>query len=368
MEDKHCISKVITYDATMTTLFRWILFSTLVRVAAITLAVVILFMVGESIDKSRYLGQGLDVGLLTEYLILKVPFMISEFMPVIVLIAVAIYILEMSHHHELVALRAAGISFVRLLMPLLSTGALAGLFMFAVGEWVEPVVNKRLNYIEQVHIQKKHNLKQGVQWMSDGNDLLRLMPLTPPYFSVLLIQRDGQGRWQQSLNASKGMYRQGQWHLEDVYVSQRNLDTGFSTQYREHMVIPFSLGPETIAAPSPRDMRWLELYQYERVLAHAGLSSSEYLYQLQRKLAAPLSCLIMVILAYSLCSSMGERTGANTKGIIAVIVIGLTFYVVSSAIRVYVIGEAIPVVFGAWLPNILFLGVAVYLLLAKEGY
>jgi len=352
----------------MTVLFRWLFISTLMRIAVITLAIMLIFMMAESIDKAGHLGKGLTLQLLFEYLVLKVPFMISELMPIIVLIGVAVYVLELSHNNELAALRAAGLAFSKLLQPLLAAGVLVGVLMFAVGEWIEPVVNKRLAYIERVHIAKKVALEQGVQWMTEGKRFIRIMPLMPPFFSVLMIQKDNQGLWQERVDASKGYYDQGEWLLENVYVSQANSHGGFTTSFHDTWRVASKLSPKTVATPDPRDMKWMELYAFEKALAAAGLESKAYLFQLQRKLALPLSCLIMVILAYSLCSSMGARAGANVKGVALAISIGLLFYVLGSAIKVYVIGGDLPVVYGVWLPNILFLGVAGYLLLKKEGY
>ncbi|HIP07450.1 MAG TPA: LptF/LptG family permease, partial [Mariprofundaceae bacterium] len=101
----------------MTVLFRWLFLTTLSRIAVITVAVILIFMLAESIDKSRLVGNGLTLEILAEYLLLKVPFMISELMPVVVLIGVSIYMLELSRNHELVALRAAGITFLKLIQP-----------------------------------------------------------------------------------------------------------------------------------------------------------------------------------------------------------------------------------------------------------
>ena len=352
----------------MTVLFRWLFFSSLARIVAIAIAVILIFMLGESIDKARYLGDGMDVPLLAEYLILKSPFMISELMPVIVLIGVSIYILEVSHHHELVALQAAGITFVSILKPLLAAGAVFGALMFAAGEWLEPMVNHRLSYIERVNIDKEEVLQQGVQWLHEGDTFMRLTPLTQHYFSMLMVKRDEQGLWQERVDASKSSYADGQWHLEQVYLSKPNANNGFSTQYYPELQLASELSPQTVAAPDPRDMHWLELYRFEKALSGAGLESGSYLYRLHRKLAAPLSCLIMIILAYSLCASMGERVGAKSKGLLLAITTGVLYYVISSAIEVLATGGELPVVYAVWLPNILFLGLSGYLLLKKEGY
>jgi len=78
----------------MGVLFRWIFASSLLRVLAISIGVTLLFMVAESFAKMGLLGKTMTASTLAEYLLLKVPFMLTDFMPVIVLIGSAIYMTE----------------------------------------------------------------------------------------------------------------------------------------------------------------------------------------------------------------------------------------------------------------------------------
>jgi len=350
----------------MTVLFRWMFVSSLLRTIAITIAIVAIFMIAESFDKARALGNGMTMALLAEYLLLKIPFMISDFMPVIVLIATAVYMTEISHHHELAAMRAAGIAMPTLLKPLLAAAACAALFTFAMSEWVEPITNERLSYIERVHIQKKSPIQHGTQWLRDKQQMFRLKPLRDGYFSMMILKVDKKGTWLGRIDAKKAHYKQGMWHLEHVSVNTPNKALGIQVQTLEKLDIVSSVGPETAAAPSPRDMQWLELYDFTHVLMHAGLDADEYVFQLHKKLTAPLACLIMVILAYSLCGHMGSRVAANSKGLLFAVVLGLIFYIFSTVL--VVLGSQLPIIYAAWWPNIMFLGIAGYLLLHREGY
>jgi len=262
-------------------------------------------------------------------------------------------------------MRAAGIAMPVLLKPLLAAAACSALFTFAMSEWVEPITNERLAYIERVHIQKKSPMQYGTQWLRDEQQMFRLKPLRDGYFSMMILKVDEQGTWLERTDAKKAYYKQGVWHLEQVSVNTPKA-MGIQIKTLKQLDIVSSVGPETVAAPSPRDMQWLELYDFTHVLMHAGLDADEYVFQLHKKLAAPLACLIMVILAYSLCGNMGSRIAANSKGLLFAVVLGLLFYIFSTVI--VVLGSQLPVIYAAWWPNIMFLGIAGYLLLHKEGY
>ncbi|MCF6208688.1 MAG: LptF/LptG family permease, partial [Ghiorsea sp.] len=302
----------------MTVLFRWIFVSSLMRIVAIALGIILLFMVAESFGKAALIGKTMTVSLLFEYLMLKIPFMVADFLPVIVLLGAAIYMTEISHHHELVALRSAGISMRYILTPLLAVAACVGFFTFAMSEWVEPSTNIRLDEMERTLVEGKKPVQlHGEQWLKDGQRFFRIQPLQGKYFSFMMLETDEQGQWQGRTDASKAYYAQGAWHLEKVFVSRPDASKGMKMQTLENLSIQTIISPATAEPPKPRDMQLLELYRFTESLADAGLDASDYEYQLHKKVAAPLACLIMVILAYSLCGNMGSRIAANSKGLLA---------------------------------------------------
>ncbi|GAV20705.1 lipopolysaccharide export system permease protein [Mariprofundus micogutta] len=331
-------------------------------------ALLAIYVIIESFDKARYLGHGLTTQLLIEYLLLKAPFLISEFMPIIVLIGASVYLVELSRHHEMVAIRAAGLGINKLLTPLLTVALLAAMFSFIIGEWVTPVTNQRLDTIEQVHIQKKEDGKHGVQWLKDGQRFFRLTPLANHQFALMMLETNTQGAWLKRVDAARATYAKRQWHLMDAHVSSPSLEQGMLLEHLDEMNISSAIGPETAEPPKPRHMQVAELNRYINNLNHAGLSSSSYTYALHRKFSAPLACLLMVILAAALCLNTGSRSGKASWGIVAAISLGLTFYVVGNAGHLLANSDRMPAAYAAWLPSIAFGGLALFLLLRREGH
>jgi len=352
----------------MPVLFRWIFAGCLKRALGTLGALLAIYAIIEAFDKARYLGHGLNASLLIEYLLLKCPFMISEFMPIIVLIAASIYLIELSRHQEVIAIRAAGLGINKLLTPLLAVAVLASAFSFIIGEWITPATNKRLDVIEQVHIQHKKPASHGVQWLKDGHRFFRLTPLDANQYSLILLETDAQGGWKKRMDAARARFSDGVWQLSDVYVSTPTASKTMQMQHLESTNIPSSVGPQTAELPKPRHMHFLELNRYIRELRHAGLSSSSYNFSLHRKLAAPIACLLMVILAAALCMQSNNRSGRASWGMIASISLGLIFYVMGNASSLLAGGERLPAAYAAWLPNLVFGGLSLYLLLQREGY
>ena len=351
----------------MPVLFRWIFYGAISRALGIMLSLMAVFFIIEAFDKARYLGQGLRTGLLIEYMALKMPFMIGEFMPIILLLAATMYLTELSRHNELVIMRAAGLGVDKVLIPLLFVAGIASVSSFILGEWVTPITNQRLDMIERVHIQQKPDVRQGTQWLKEQQRFFRLQPLGNDVFQLIMLETDSKGGWLRRMDAAKARYVEDHWQLSDINISQPDA-SGLRIRHVDSLNIPASVGPETTDPPKPRHMSFLELRKYAHDLDYAGLSAGSFSFALHRKLAAPFACLVMVLLATALCIHLGSRTAAASWGIVAAVGLGLAFYVLGNTSGLFSAGERLPAAFAAWLPNLVFTGIAGFLLLHREGH
>ncbi len=331
------------------------------------LVVLGIFIIVELFDKSRLLGHGMDAAILTEYLLLKLPYMASQLMPIIVLLGLSIYLTELSHHQEIAALRAAGVGLGKILQPLLAIAWCAMIVGFTINEWVTPITNQRLDTIERVNVHHRAANQYDVQWLRDGDRMIRLKPLGEQSFAMMVLQTDAQGRWLQRMDASKAIYTDGQWQLTDVHISEPDDQEGMLLRHTKHIVFTSAAGPNAADPPKASHMRLFELINYIQLLQQAGMSNGSYVFTLQQKLTAPLSCLIMAILAVALCMNMGSRLAANSLGLAASIGVGLSFYVLSNASSMLAGGDRLPPAYAAWLPILFFGGIAGFLLMHREG-
>ncbi|MDQ6967559.1 MAG: LptF/LptG family permease [Mariprofundaceae bacterium] len=351
----------------MSILFRWMFYGCLSRATGTMLALLAVFLIIEVFDKSRYLGHGMDAALLVEYLLLKTPLMIANFMPIILLIATSIYITEISHHHEIVSMRAAGLGIEKIIAPIACVGLIGAGLMLIIGEWITPTTNSRLDIMERVIIHHQAPPHQGVQWLKDGNRFYQLTPLDDQSFKMMMLETNDQGAWVKRMDASHATFKNQQWHLQDVYISTPDKQAGMLLKHQDNARFASNIGPGTADPPSANHMTFMQLYHYAHNLQQAGLSSSSFVFTLNRKLAAPSSCLIMVLLAMALTMNMGSRIAARSWGLIAAITLGLFFYVLGNASGLLASSEQLPAAYAAWLPLLFFGGITGFLLLRKEG-
>ncbi|MDQ6960775.1 MAG: LptF/LptG family permease [Mariprofundaceae bacterium] len=355
----------------MPTLFRWIFLGCLGRVVATLVTLLAIFMIAEAFDKARYLGHGLTTGLMIEYLLLKIPFMVSEFMPVILLLAASIFIAELSRNHELVAMRAAGLGVNKIMVPLLSVAVLAAGITFIIGEWIAPVTNQRLDVIDRINIHHRPDTRHGIQWLKDGHRFFRLQPLGKQsgeqQFHLVMLKTDDAGHWVERVGAARASYQNGLWSLTDVNISRPG-EEGMTLSHLANFQLASGTGPGMADPPSPRHMRFMELLHYAGSLEQAGLSSARFRFSLHRKLAVPALCLVMVLLAATLCMDIGSHGSTSSRGIAASIGLGLGAYVMGSATQITAAAAYLPPGFAAWLPDMVATGLTGFLLLHREGH
>ena len=100
-------------------------------------------------------GKGLGWGVIGEFFLLSIPFIIAMTMPMGVLVAVLYAFSRLTAENEITALRASGISVMRLVRPAICFGAALGLLMLVFNDQVLPRSNHRLRTLQTDIARKK---------------------------------------------------------------------------------------------------------------------------------------------------------------------------------------------------------------------
>ena len=100
-------------------------------------------------------GKGLGWDVIGEFFLLSIPFIIAMTMPMGVLVAVLYAFSRLTAENEITALRASGISVMRLVRPAIYFGATLGLLMLLFNDQVLPRSNHRLRTLQTDIARKK---------------------------------------------------------------------------------------------------------------------------------------------------------------------------------------------------------------------
>jgi lipopolysaccharide export system permease protein len=121
-------------------------------------------------------GKGLSWGVIGEFFLLSVPFIVAMTLPMAVLVAVLYTFSRMAAENEVTALRATGVSPLRLMRPLFVAGAVLGLVMLEFNDQLLPRSNHRLRTLQTDIARKKPTFalrEQVINEVSPGKLYLR---------------------------------------------------------------------------------------------------------------------------------------------------------------------------------------------------
>ena len=109
-----------------------------------------------------------------------------------------------------------------------------------------------------------------------------------------------------------------------------------------------------------------ELSQIISMLNRGGVNTAALTVDLLMKVSIPATCFVFALVGIPF-SLRGIRSG-RTWGVLFTVILIFTFYVFASIFRSLGHGGIIPPFIAAWLPNILFAGIGLSLLIKKTRY
>jgi lipopolysaccharide export system permease protein len=341
----------------------------LLRIAIVTAGFVALMLVLDLLAHSdEVLKASGDAPLaLFGYAALRLPETIVRALPLSVLLGSLLAMVGLVRHSELTAIRAIGVSQLRLLVAIVPAGlAIAVPQLWIRDQLLPPALDALIAEGLADEDQFVTRDQQGRIWLRAGTDIanLRTMDLKERILhQVVVFRRDEEGRVVERLSAPVAYATHDGWRLENVLVA----DPGSASQRRADSVV-WRLGPDIddlkLAERHPRTMPIAALWRF----AGGGSGAAPaYLYAiwLQKRFAEPVATVLLLVLAVILGQNLHQRAGA-TMVLVGGVVAGFAFFIVDGLVMT--LGEAglMPPIIGAWGPTLLFAVVAAMVALHRE--
>jgi LPS export ABC transporter permease LptG/LPS export ABC transporter permease LptF len=313
-----------------------------------------------------------------DYLLNLTPRMIYVITPFSVLLAVLVTFGTLNRTNELTAMKATGISLYRVALPVLVIALVVACALFAFDETYVPTANRRQEALRSVIKGKPAQtfFRPDQKWMfgaqatgqldrifyyqffdpeHDRFANLTVFELEPTTFRLSRRIFAGTAHWEPHVN---------QWIFENGWV--RTFSGGAVEDYQPFDVKTFSEiaeRPQYFKKESlqSQEMTFQQLSRYIRDLSQSGFDTMPLRVQLNRKLADPLTAMIMAVLAIPFALSMGRR--GSLTGIAAAIGVGISYLVTAAIFEAMGNVNMLPALLAAWSPDVLFGLAGSYLLL-----
>jgi lipopolysaccharide export system permease protein len=284
------------------------------------------------------------------YMVLRLPGILAELIPVAALLAGLVSFTELARHSELTAIYAGGMSKFRLAGAVLPVALLIGGFQFLIEDQAQPVASRQLRAWGVGDYNPDNEAARQI-WLRHGEEILRIGAIDPERAELrdlTIFRRDADGNLIAKIQAARAVAEGDRWMLFDVARSEV---ASASVETAARMPWAGDLDPadlNTLIA-RPSEMPLIDLL---RVLNRPELGSEplyRYATWLHERLAAPVTTTMLLLLTVALAR---PPRGRATQGMLVAIGIGVGFLLWTFDSLVLNFGDLglLPPVLAAWTP------------------
>ncbi|HEY8296422.1 MAG TPA: LptF/LptG family permease [Candidatus Baltobacteraceae bacterium] len=302
-----------------------------------------------------------------EVFLWQLPYIVVEVFPMAMLLGTLLAMQRLSGESEITAMKAGGITFLRIIAPLLAAGFVLSLVTLVLQEGVVPFANDRVTAIQDTVIN---------HISAFGRDLTVRAPLpnnagfqetiaqgfeqhSQALLHVTIVQYDERSHPTRVLFADRAQFTADRWTLDNVSAYAFAPD-GSVTVEPNTPQLQVDIGEKPtdllkrVAGNNPDNMSRSTIAD---IIRSGQLTPSEYKKYVTtywQKLAQPFACFVFVLIAVPF-GIRSVRGGGNTSIGFGLAVLIVFIYYVVLTIFSYV-GEALVPIAAlvAWMPNIIF--------------
>jgi len=288
--------------------------------AIILLMVISIFLAVDFFEKiDNFLEAGLPLFKILTFFQLRIPFIIAQIAPVGILLAVLIVFGLMNKNYELIAFKSSGISVYYFLKPVLTLAFILSILLFALADLIVPVTINQANKIWLGEVNKKSAVTSRAKniWIKGHRSISHIRYYNSANQSIsgiTLYYFDKDFRLKRRVDAKTGYFENGKWILHQIMEQQLNQTAGdytivFHSQRNESLeFLPDDL--KRVAKKS-EEMNFIELLEYIRDVESEGYDATSYRVDLHAKIAFPLICAILCLLATGIGARRKRREGLS---------------------------------------------------------
>jgi lipopolysaccharide export system permease protein len=273
------------------------------------------------------------------------------------LIAAVFTVHTMTQHREIVAAKAGGISFRRLTLPIVLTGAL--LAAIAVG--LTEVVPRTTRIANQIHqnVDMRISFRSEFVFRTESGYTLSAKRLTmfDSQLEGIELHRQGKdGHPTTILTAREAEHEEGSgWTFKEGTLRMVRPD-GFSGEYQfGRMRLPsFTEHPRDLLDEPPEadEMSFAELERSAMILERSGGRFAPLRVKMHQRIAIPVATLVIVFFGVPLATS--SKRGGTAYGIGAALGTTILYLLLFKVAGGFGEGGSVPAYMAAWSPNVVF--------------
>ena len=330
------------------------------------LSIAIVFDLTEKLD-NFYENQVPLKEIVFDYYVNFVPYYLDMFSQLFIFISVIFFTSKMAGNSEIIAILAAGVSYERFLRPYLVTATFLFVFTFLLGGWVIPRASQKMLMFTDKYVEKftRENARNVQMVVEEGTVLYieSFQSRTRMGYRASLEHFDGKILTQRITADRIRHVKDYEWRMEgyvkrdfngmrESLVQGQSLDT----------IIPILPEELFITAEQAQQMNNTELYDYIKKQRERGAGNVKaFETEWYSRFAGPLGAFIMTLLGVTLSSK--KVRGGMGKNLGIGVTLTAAYILFSTVSTTFSVSGVMSPFMSVWLPNIIFLIIALVLYL-----
>jgi lipopolysaccharide export system permease protein len=288
---------------------------------------------------------------------LSLPQYAFDLLPIAALIGALLALGQLARSMELIVVRAAGVSVVRIGLWALGAGVVLMVLTGVIGELAAPSMQSYARQLKTFAKFRDYSMAGGRSaWAKDGDTIIsvRRQSAQNQYGGVFVFHFDAQHRLRSVARASSASIdaEDHRWRLENYRESRLEEDrVVVSKAPRLELQTNISSEFLGLAASTPDALSGRELWSYTQHLRANGLDARAYETAFWARIARTAAVAIIVVLAVPFAFGPMRSTGMGARTVIGVM-IGVVFFLLA---KMFESGGAVfelPPIATAWIPTL----------------
>ena len=332
-----------------------------------------IYLIIDFIQKvDNFIESHVPVGLMLAYFLFKAPFIMIQMVPPASLISVIILFSLLKKKNEITAMKACGIDMFRLSISVGMAALFVGGAVFVISEVVVPYSSSRSNEIWNREVQKRdparfygrnevwYRTNKAIYWIRNFDNEKMVMKKPTLYFfdeTFHLVKR---------IDGRRGVWTGDNWKIEEGIIQEVTDKGGYDFKRFKDLYLNLPETPRTFmrAVKKPEEMNYWQLKRYSERVLREGYDNTEYLVDMNIKIAFPFVSLVLVIIGISI--ALRQKRGGTPLAVSIGMGICFLYLTILGFARSLGLSGVLPPIVSAWLANLVFLLFGIYFMMRVE--
>ncbi len=322
-------------------------------------------------EMSMYMELKTPFITIAEYLFFNLPWWMIDVFAVSVLLALLFSLGELAKRNEITALKASGVNMWRIISLFMILGFCIGIFDFSVREFVIPKTVVRAEYVKKVKIKKRKledipSEHKNIIVSIPGNTRMSVgyLNIKDAYMRDIIIDKyDDKYHIKENIVVGEGYYKNGAWILQNGVTRKFTKDKSWNEEFFTTKPFAFTVKPEDFVVKDTRyeQMNLKTFKEYIQKKQMLGENTLKAQIKYHSRFANVFCHIIVMMIGIPFALGLGNKFGKIISFTFALI-FSFIYWAVQAVCLSLGENQVINVWLSAWLPNIIFGIIGIYLM------